>query len=30
VKDALSRTHVKVFTGEDALDDVAAMDCYDI
>ena len=30
MKDALSRTHVKVFTGEDALDDVAAMDCYDI
>ncbi|QEC67508.1 1-deoxy-D-xylulose-5-phosphate reductoisomerase [Panacibacter ginsenosidivorans] len=30
VKDALSKTHVKVFTGEDALDEVAAMDCYDI
>lgn len=30
VKDALAKTHVKVFTGEDALDEVAAMDCYDI
>lgn len=30
VKDALSKTHVKVFTGEDALDEVAAMDCYDV
>ncbi|CAN5788885.1 1-deoxy-D-xylulose-5-phosphate reductoisomerase [soil metagenome] len=30
VKDALSKTHVKVFTGEEALDEVAAMDCYDV
>lgn len=30
VKEALSKTHVKVFTGEDALEDVAAMDCYDV
>jgi 1-deoxy-D-xylulose-5-phosphate reductoisomerase len=30
VKDALSKTHVKVFSGEDALDEVAAMDCYDV
>lgn len=30
VKEALSKTDVKVFSGEDSLDDVAAMDCYDI
>jgi len=30
VKDALAKTQVKVFTGEDALDEVAAMNCYDI
>ena len=30
VKDALSRTHIKVFTGEKALEEVAAMDCYDM
>jgi 1-deoxy-D-xylulose-5-phosphate reductoisomerase len=30
VKEALAQTEVKVFAGENALDDVAAMDCYDI
>ncbi len=30
VKDALAHTHVKVFTGEKALEDVASMDCYDM
>ena len=30
VKKALAATDVKVFTGEDALEDVASMDCYDI
>jgi 1-deoxy-D-xylulose-5-phosphate reductoisomerase len=30
VKDALSSTHVKVFAGEKALEEVAGMDCYDI
>jgi len=30
VKEALSSTHVKVFAGENALDEVAAMDCYDL
>jgi len=30
VKDALARTHIKVFAGEDALVEVAAMDCYDV
>ena len=30
VKEALAQTDVKVFTGENALEDVAAMDCYDI
>ncbi|MBG9376319.1 1-deoxy-D-xylulose-5-phosphate reductoisomerase [Panacibacter sp. DH6] len=30
VKDALSKTHVKVFAGEEALDEVAAMDIYDV
>lgn len=30
VKDALAKTNVKVFAGEDALDEVAAMDCYDV
>jgi len=30
VKEALSSTGIKVFTGEKALEDVAAMDCYDL
>lgn len=30
VKKELSSTHVKVFAGEKALEDVAAMDCYDL
>lgn len=30
VKDALAATDTKVFTGEQALEDVAAMDCYDM
>src|SRR5450432_3364752 len=30
VKEALSATHVKVFAGEKALEEVAAMDCYDM
>ncbi|HMC85877.1 MAG TPA: hypothetical protein VKI61_10135, partial [Chitinophagaceae bacterium] len=30
VKDALAGTHVKVFAGEKALEEVAAMDCYDM
>ena len=30
VKDALVSTNVKVFAGEKALEEVAAMDCYDI
>ncbi|MBO9204864.1 MULTISPECIES: 1-deoxy-D-xylulose-5-phosphate reductoisomerase [Niastella] len=30
VKDALSNTHIKVFAGEKALEDVASMDCYDM
>lgn len=30
VKDALAHTDVKVFAGEDALEEVAAMDCYDL
>lgn len=30
VKDALSSTSVKVFAGEKALEEVAAMDCYDL
>jgi 1-deoxy-D-xylulose-5-phosphate reductoisomerase len=30
VKEALAGTDVKVFAGEDALEDAAAMDCYDI
>lgn len=30
VKDALTGTDVKVFAGEDALVEVAAMDCYDV
>ncbi len=30
VKEALSSTHVKVFTGEKALEEAAAMDAYDI
>jgi 1-deoxy-D-xylulose-5-phosphate reductoisomerase len=30
VKEALSRTDVKVFAGEQALEEVAGMDCYDM
>ena len=30
VKEALAGTHVKVFAGEKALEEVAAMDCYDM
>lgn len=30
VKDALSKAHIKVFAGEQSLDEVAAMDCYDL
>jgi 1-deoxy-D-xylulose-5-phosphate reductoisomerase len=30
VKDALAHTHVKVFTGEAALDEAASLDCYDV
>jgi 1-deoxy-D-xylulose-5-phosphate reductoisomerase len=30
VKDALAATDVKVFAGEKALEEVAAMDCYDL
>ena len=30
VKEALASTSVKVFTGEKALEEVAAMDCYDL
>lgn len=30
VKEALSSTDIKVFTGEKALEEVAAMDCYDM
>jgi 1-deoxy-D-xylulose-5-phosphate reductoisomerase len=30
VKEALSKTNVKVFSGEKALEEVAAMDCYDM
>jgi 1-deoxy-D-xylulose-5-phosphate reductoisomerase len=30
VKEALSHTHIKVFAGEKALEDVAGMDCYDM
>ncbi|MGB8191737.1 MAG: 1-deoxy-D-xylulose-5-phosphate reductoisomerase, partial [Chitinophagaceae bacterium] len=30
VKQALSNTSIKVFTGESALEDVASMDCYDM
>jgi 1-deoxy-D-xylulose-5-phosphate reductoisomerase len=30
VKDALAATDVKVFSGEKALEEVAAMDCYDL
>src|SRR5688572_3052936 len=30
VKDALASTNVKVFCGEKALEEVAAMDCYDL
>ena len=30
VKDALANTQVKVFTGEDALEEAASLDCYDV
>ena len=30
VKEALSSTHVKVFAGEKALEEVASIDCYDV
>lgn len=30
VKEALSSTNIKVFAGENALEEVAAMDCYDL
>jgi 1-deoxy-D-xylulose-5-phosphate reductoisomerase len=30
VKEALSKTNIKVFAGEKALEEVAAMDCYDL
>ncbi len=30
VKEALASTNVKVFTGEQALEEVASMDCYDL
>ncbi|MDP9229623.1 MAG: 1-deoxy-D-xylulose-5-phosphate reductoisomerase [Bacteroidota bacterium] len=30
VKDALASTNIKVFAGEKALEEVAAMDCYDL
>ena len=30
VKQALSSTDIKVFTGEKSLEEVAAMDCYDL
>jgi len=30
VKDALSKSNIKVFAGEQSLDEVAAMDCYDL
>src|SRR5215212_2904194 len=30
VKQALSGTNIKVFTGESALEEVASMDCYDM
>jgi 1-deoxy-D-xylulose-5-phosphate reductoisomerase len=30
VKEALAKTHIKVFAGEKALEEVAAMDCYDL
>ena len=30
VKEALSKTDIKVFTGEQSLEEVAAMDCYDM
>ena len=30
VKDALASTDIKVFAGEKALEEVAAMDCYDL
>lgn len=30
VKDALANTQAKVFTGEDALEEAASLDCYDV
>ena len=30
VKEALSKSNIKVFAGEQSLDEVAAMDCYDL
>jgi 1-deoxy-D-xylulose-5-phosphate reductoisomerase len=30
IKEALAKTNVKVFAGEKALEEVAAMDCYDV
>ncbi|HRO71726.1 MAG TPA: 1-deoxy-D-xylulose-5-phosphate reductoisomerase, partial [Chitinophagaceae bacterium] len=30
VKDALASTHIKVFAGEKALEEAAAVDCYDL
>jgi 1-deoxy-D-xylulose-5-phosphate reductoisomerase len=30
VKEALASTGIKIFTGEKALEEVAAMDCYDL
>ncbi|MGI8951088.1 MAG: 1-deoxy-D-xylulose-5-phosphate reductoisomerase [Chitinophagaceae bacterium] len=30
VKDALAKTDIKVFAGENSLNEVAAMDCYDV
>ena len=30
IKEALSTTHIKVFAGENALEEVASMDCYDL
>lgn len=30
VKDALANTNIKVFAGEEAIEDAASMDCYDV
>src|SRR5215510_1214936 len=30
VKEALASTHIKVFAGEKALEEVASIDCYDV